>query len=104
MELVQAKLERLTALDAERLELEAVLGDRRSQTVLHEPGVGGTCPTCGEYFASDARFCSRCGTRVDGRDAGAARRRAGGGRDRAPAGRGPGGRAAPLEPPTEVRS
>jgi hypothetical protein len=78
MELVQGKLERLAALDAERVELEAVLGDRRAETVLREPGVGGTCPTCGDYFASDARFCSACGTRVDGRgEAAAPRPRAG---------------------------
>lgn len=63
---VEAKLERLSALDAERRELEATLGDVRAETVVREPGVGGACPGCGEYFASDARFCSRCGTRVDG--------------------------------------
>lgn len=60
------KLERLTALDAERRELEAALDAARSKTVLREPGVGGTCPACGEYFASDAHFCAYCGTRVDG--------------------------------------
>jgi hypothetical protein len=65
--LVSHKLDRLTALDEERRALEAALDDRRAETVLREPGVGGVCPACGEYFASDARFCSRCGARVDGR-------------------------------------
>lgn len=67
--LVRSKLDRLVGLDAERRQLEATLGDRRAQTVLREPGVGGTCPGCGEYFASDARFCAHCGVRVDGRGA-----------------------------------
>jgi len=65
--LVELKLDRLAALDAERRELEELLDDRRAVAVLREPGVGGSCPACGEYFASDGRFCSRCGTRVDGR-------------------------------------
>jgi hypothetical protein len=65
--LVEAKLERLGALDAERVELETMLGDTRAVTILREPGVGGTCPACGEYHASDAHFCATCGARVDGR-------------------------------------
>ena len=64
--LVHGKLDRLAALDAERGELETTLGLARRVTVLREAGVGGTCPACAEYFASDARFCFRCGTRVDG--------------------------------------
>jgi hypothetical protein len=66
--LVRSKLDRLVELDAERSQLEDTLDDRRSETVLREPGVGGTCPGCGEYFASDARFCSGCGRSVDGQD------------------------------------
>ncbi|HEX8102247.1 MAG TPA: hypothetical protein VF533_06535 [Solirubrobacteraceae bacterium] len=66
-ELVTGKLERLAALDAERHDLEATLGLARSATILREPGVGGACPVCSEYFASDAHFCFRCGARVDGR-------------------------------------
>ena len=65
-DLVPMKLERLAALDLERRELEALLGDERRLTVLREPGVGGACPNCGEYFGSDAHFCSRCGTQVAG--------------------------------------
>ena len=33
----------------------------RGTTVVREPGVGGTCPRCGELHASDARFCAHCG-------------------------------------------
>ncbi len=60
--LIQGKVERLAALDAERHELETVLGDRRTEVVLREPGVGGTCASCGDYLPSDAKFCARCGT------------------------------------------
>jgi hypothetical protein len=60
--LIQGKVEHLAALDAERHDLEAVLGDRRTETVLREPGIGGACASCGEYLPSDARFCARCGT------------------------------------------
>ena len=68
-EIVRSKLDRLVGLDAERGQLEDELDDRRVGTVLREPGVGGTCPSCGEYFASDARFCAHCGVRVDERGA-----------------------------------
>jgi hypothetical protein len=32
--------------------------------VLREPGIGGSCPLCGELHGSDARFCWACGTPV----------------------------------------
>jgi hypothetical protein len=56
-----AKLERLGALDAERADLEERLDERSGELLLREPGVGGTCPTCGELHGSEARFCSHCG-------------------------------------------
>ncbi len=56
-----AKLLRLTRVDAELHELEVRLDDVRRQVVVREPGVGGECPSCGELFGSDARFCSHCG-------------------------------------------
>jgi hypothetical protein len=63
--LAAAKAERLTALDAEMLALEARLGVPHAETVLREPGIGGTCRECGELHASDAHFCSRCGAPLD---------------------------------------
>src|SRR3954454_18534658 len=36
----------------------------RGETVIREPGVGGTCARCGELHASDARFCSHCGANL----------------------------------------
>jgi hypothetical protein len=62
-QLVGAKLARLDAVTDELHELEHVLADRRGM-VLREPGIGGACPTCGELFGSDARFCWACGTPV----------------------------------------
>ena len=63
--LVEEKVQRLGAIDEELHALEAELGTPRGETVLREPGVGGTCPRCGELHASDAHFCSRCGARPD---------------------------------------
>jgi hypothetical protein len=59
--LVKEKVQHLGVIDEELLGLEAELGTPRGETVLREPGVGGTCPRCGELHASDAHFCSRCG-------------------------------------------
>jgi uncharacterized OB-fold protein len=64
-QLQQAKAERIAALDAEVHALETRLGEPHPATTLREAGVGGTCPECGELYASDAHFCSRCGTPLD---------------------------------------
>jgi hypothetical protein len=63
--LAAAKAERISALDAEVLALEMRLGEPHAGTVLREPGIGGTCPECGELHASDAHFCARCGAPLD---------------------------------------
>jgi hypothetical protein len=62
--LVEAKTNRLAALDAELRGLESRLGRPYEPTVLREPGIGGVCP-CGELHASDAHYCARCGTPLD---------------------------------------
>ena len=62
--LAQEKVDKLIALDAELNEIEAALGVVRGQTVVREPGVGGTCSRCGELHASDATFCARCGANL----------------------------------------
>ena len=62
--LAAAKVQRISALDAEVRALESRLGEPH-ETLLREPGIGGTCPECGELHASDAHFCSRCGTALD---------------------------------------
>jgi hypothetical protein len=59
---IGGKLERLARLDAEAAAIETALGARRSEAVVFEPGIGGTCAVCGELYGSAARFCSHCGT------------------------------------------
>ena len=56
---------RLAALDSELSGIEATLGMPRGETVIREPGVGGTCARCGELHGSDARFCSHCGANLE---------------------------------------
>ena len=61
---VGAKVQRIAGLDAEAHALETALAAPRAETVVFEPGVGGTCATCGELYGSDARFCASCGTAI----------------------------------------
>jgi hypothetical protein len=74
--LAEEKVERLANLDAELRDLEAALGTPRGETVLREPGVGGTCPRCGELHASDATFCAHCGVNLAEAEAEAAAKKA----------------------------
>ena len=61
--LLEAKAARLAGIDEELGRLEARLGvTGRAETVVREPGVGGTCPRCGELHGSDAGWCAHCGT------------------------------------------
>jgi len=55
------KVERLARLDAEARAIETALGAPRAATVVFEPGIGGTCESCGELYGSADRFCSHCG-------------------------------------------
>ena len=66
--LLETKAGRLAAIDEELGRLEARLGETRStETVVREPGVGGTCPSCGELHGSDAGWCSHCGAPLSDR-------------------------------------
>jgi hypothetical protein len=67
-ELVRGKVTALAAVDAELRALERVLADRRPITELREAGISA-CARCGAIIASDARFCSSCGTPVGGAQA-----------------------------------
>jgi hypothetical protein len=60
-QLIAAKVERLSSLDAEARAIESALGARRSEAVVFQPGIGGTCDACGELYGSAAHFCSNCG-------------------------------------------
>jgi septum formation inhibitor MinC len=59
--LVHTKLERLDRVEHELRDLHELLGKPQGPAVLRVPGVGGTCPGCGELHGSDARFCWNCG-------------------------------------------
>lgn len=63
--LVNAKLDALTAVDAELRGLEDALADHQDVVELREPGVGA-CTRCAALHASDAHFCSACGLNVSG--------------------------------------
>lgn len=62
--LVLAKLATLRQIDTEVRELEEVLRDRRSVTVLREVGIAA-CPRCAAIHGSDDRFCPGCGLTFD---------------------------------------
>jgi hypothetical protein len=63
--LIESKTNRIVALDTEVRGLEGRLAEPHGETLLREPGIGGTCPECGELHASDAHYCSRCGAPLD---------------------------------------
>jgi hypothetical protein len=66
-QLLDAKAARLTRLDEEVHALESRLEEPHPETILREPGLGGTCPQCGELHGSDARYCARCGAALSRR-------------------------------------
>ena len=60
-EILETKAGRLAAIDQELRELEARLGvTAPAGTVVRQPGIGGTCPSCGELHGSDAGWCWPC--------------------------------------------
>jgi hypothetical protein len=66
--LVRQKLDAIIAADKERHTLEARLDDRRRSHEIRQPGIGGTCPSCGDFHATDAHFCAHCGTDLTARE------------------------------------
>ncbi len=63
-EIVGAKLDTLSRIDAELRALEAALRERRPVSVLREAGVAA-CPRCAAIHGSGDRFCPTCGLSVD---------------------------------------
>jgi hypothetical protein len=63
-DVVKAKLETLSRIDAELRVLEAALPEHRSITVLRQAGVAA-CPRCAAIHGSGDRFCPACGLAVD---------------------------------------
>ena len=62
--ILETKTGRLAAIDGEiaRARDPPRRAARLTETVVREPGIGGTCPTCGELYGSDAHWCAHCGT------------------------------------------
>jgi hypothetical protein len=60
-ELVKAKVEAAAETDRELRALERALRDGGPVTELREPGIGGSCPSCGTVHGSADRYCSWCG-------------------------------------------
>lgn len=65
-DLVAGKLEGLTHTHAELHALEDVLGRSDEHVEIREPGIGGTCATCGALHGSADAFCASCGTELRG--------------------------------------
>jgi hypothetical protein len=64
---VKHKAAEAAAIDAEARALaEALETDAGLDTVV-AAGIAGPCPTCGTLASTAARFCSACGTALDGR-------------------------------------
>jgi hypothetical protein len=59
--IVRAKLDALIATDKEIRSLEARLSVAGRVQEIRRPGVGGTCPNCDVFHASEASFCAHCG-------------------------------------------
>jgi hypothetical protein len=55
------------ALDDEARALAAALATDAGLDTIVTAGVAGPCPTCGTLNSTSARFCSTCGTALDGR-------------------------------------
>ena len=61
-DIIERKAQRLADIDDELRVHEAALGlGGPAATVVRRPGIGGTCPACGELHGSDAGWCSHCG-------------------------------------------
>lgn len=79
-DIIERKAGRLAAIDEELRAHEAALGlSGPAGTVVRQPGIGGTCPSCGELHGSEAGWCAYCGTPLTDR----ARKHAAQGVDRA---------------------
>jgi hypothetical protein len=61
-DVIDSKLRRLAAVEAETGAIETALSVARDDTIVFQPGVGGTCDFCGELYGSVARYCSNCGS------------------------------------------
>jgi len=66
---IKRKAAEAAALDEEARALADALGTDGGLDTIIAAGVAGPCPTCGALTSTSARFCSTCGTALDGRPA-----------------------------------
>jgi hypothetical protein len=71
--LIAAKAAEAAATDAEARGLADALETDAGLERLIATGIAGPCPTCGTLASTAARFCSNCGTPLDGRPGATAR-------------------------------
>ena len=70
---ITAKAAEAAATDAQAQAVADALETGAGLDRLVATGIGGPCPTCGTLASTAARFCSTCGTPLDGRPGAAAR-------------------------------
>jgi hypothetical protein len=64
---IKTKAAEAAATDAEARALADALDTDNGLETIVSAGIAGPCPTCGTLAATVARFCSSCGTPLDGR-------------------------------------
>src|SRR5205085_8166081 len=65
--IIETKAEEAAATDAETRAVAGALATDAGLDTLVAAGIAGPCPTCGTLVSTAARFCSTCGTPLDGR-------------------------------------
>ena len=64
---IKHKAAEAAAVDAEARALADALDTDAGIDTVVAAGIAGPCPTCGTLTSTAARFCSTCGTALDGR-------------------------------------
>jgi hypothetical protein len=70
---IKHKAAEAAAIDAEARALAEALDTDAGLDTVVAAGIAGPCPTCGTLASTAARFCSTCGTPLDGRPGAAPR-------------------------------
>lgn len=65
--IVQRKAADAAGVDAEARAIALALDTDGGLDTIVAAGIAGPCPTCGTLASTTARFCSTCGTALDGR-------------------------------------
>jgi hypothetical protein len=70
---IKRKAADAASVDAEARAIAEALGAAAGLDTIVATGIAGPCPTCGTLTSTAARFCSTCGTALDGRPGAAPR-------------------------------